>query len=208
MSELRTVAVLYTDPRGVYHSMPGVDAWDEARDARLYDGPHPVVAHPPCGPWANLRHLSNGAGADCGPRAFEQVRAFGGVLEQPAGSKLFAECAAPMPFCNEDRFGGFTLQVEQVSWGHVARKKTWLYVLGVSRSWAAACIRTGGEPTHWVSGGRNQMRKNGKQGGGVVPPGIKVCSAQQRRRTPPAFAEFLVSLARSVQLPSSTGDGR
>jgi hypothetical protein len=28
-----------------------------------------------------------------------------------------------------------------------------------------------------------------------VPPGIKVCSAQQRRRTPVAFAEWLVSVA-------------
>ncbi len=35
--------------------------------------------------------------------------------------------------------------------------------------------------------------------GGVCPAHIKFCSNQQRRRTPPAFAEFLVSLARSVQ---------
>lgn len=28
-----------------------------------------------------------------------------------------------------------------------------------------------------------------------MPPGIKVCSAQQRRRTPPAFAAWLVDLA-------------
>jgi hypothetical protein len=32
-----------------------------------------------------------------------------------------------------------------------------------------------------------------------VPPGIKVASAQQRRRTPPAFADWLISLARSVR---------
>jgi hypothetical protein len=56
------------------------------------------------------------------------------------------------------------------------------------------------DPTHWVSGfrsttGRNRYASNGS----AVPAGIKVCSAQQRRRTPPAFAEWLVSLARSVQ---------
>lgn len=197
---MKTIAALYIDPRGPYPSMPGVDCWDAARDARNYAGPYPVVAHPPCGPWANLRHLSRGEHADCGPRAVEQVRAFGGVLEQPAGSKLWQACGLPIYGAEHlDAFGGFTLQVAQVSWGHVARKRTWLYCVGVDRVWAGAGIRIGGTPTHWVSGGRNQMRKNGRAGGGVVPPGIKVCSAQQRRRTPPAFADWLVSLARGVE---------
>lgn len=57
----------------------------------------------------------------------------------------------------------------------------------------------GRAPTHWVSGGRKSSRKNGRRGGGVVPPGIKVCSAQQRRRTPVAFAEWLIELAKRVE---------
>jgi hypothetical protein len=32
-----------------------------------------------------------------------------------------------------------------------------------------------------------------------VPPGIKVCSAQQRRRTPVAFAQWLLDVAGSVR---------
>ena len=75
------VAALYVDPTGPYVGRPDVDPWDEARDARLYNGPHPVVAHPPCGPWGKLRDLYLGHEHDCGPRAVEQVRAFGGVLE-------------------------------------------------------------------------------------------------------------------------------
>jgi hypothetical protein len=178
-----TVAALYIDPRGPYPKMADVDCWDEARDARLYDGPHPVVAHPPCGPWSALRHLSRAASdvAECGVRAIDQVKAFGGVLEQPASSRLFAACGIPE---------SALLFVEQVSWGHVARKATALLFVGVEPTG----ILTGGTPTHWCSGGRR--RSSGS--GGIVPPGIKVCSSQQRRRTPIAFAEWLVSLARTV----------
>ena len=42
------VAALYVEKGGVYYGLPGVDPWDEERDARLYDGPWRVVAHPPC----------------------------------------------------------------------------------------------------------------------------------------------------------------
>jgi hypothetical protein len=42
-----TVAALYVEKEGVYANLPGVDVWDETRDARLYAGPYPVVATPP-----------------------------------------------------------------------------------------------------------------------------------------------------------------
>ena len=43
----KTVAALYVDSEGVYAGISNVDAWDQARDARKYDGPYPVVAHQP-----------------------------------------------------------------------------------------------------------------------------------------------------------------
>ena len=52
----RTVAALYVEPQGVYVGVPGVDPWDEKRDARKYAGPHPVVAHPPCQRWGRFWH--------------------------------------------------------------------------------------------------------------------------------------------------------
>lgn len=195
------VAALYVERGGPYFTMPDVDPWDRERDARLYAGPWPVVAHPPCGPWGNLRHLcvpnrDRLNDADCGPIAVDQVRRWGGMLEQPAGSKLFDHCGCAKPTLSPgsfvvDKFGGIAIEVCQVEWGHPARKRTWLYLVGIRRPHITPPL-PGRAPTHWVSGGRLHNRKGS---GGIVPPGIKVCSAQQRRRTPPAFARWLVDLA-------------
>lgn len=204
VSELYQVAALFVDPRGPYPGMVA-DWWDEQRDARKYAGPLPVVAHPPCGAYGSLRHMAvpnrerRANEAACGPIAFEHVRRYGGVLEQPKGSLLFALCGAPKPGELPDDFGGVTIEVEQVRFGHVARKRTWLYLVGVRDTGLNPPPR---DPTHWVSGGRLHTRKGS---GGVVPPGIKVCSAQQRRRTPPAFARWLCELAQSARQPSAEG---
>lgn len=197
---ISTVSALYVDPRGPYPTLV-VDWWDETRDATKYAGPNPIVAHPPCGPWGNLRHLSHGHGRDLAPVAVEQVRRWGGVLEHPSGSALWDHCGLPRPGELPDAFGGRTVEVCQCDWGHVARKRTWLYMVGVANS-ALTCPPSR-EPTHWVSGGRNLNRRGGRSAGGVVPPGIKVCSAQQRRRTPIPFARYLISLAASCLLSLS-----
>lgn len=185
-----TVAALYVDPFGPYPRMPNVDAWDESRDARRYAGPFSIVAHPPCGRWGALSHLSQSYDAQLGPLAVEQVRRFGGVLEQPSRSKLWAHCALPEPWCS-DRFG-FCVEVEQGAWGHVARKRTRLYFVGVNWAAVANTIRMRVTPGYWCSGTHSKAR-------GQTPPGVKVCSAVQRRRTPPAFAMWLVRLAEGAR---------
>jgi hypothetical protein len=212
------VSALYVDPKGPYPKLGVVDCWDATRDARKYDGPWPVVAHPPCGPWGRLRHLYRGNEHDCAPRAVEQVRKFGGVLEHPAGSKLWEVCGLPVPegcsgFLPEfrvdlrrsplDEIDGYTIEVDQCEWGHVARKRTWLYLVGVPYSALEPPPYPGREPTHWISGGRGRAGKKAKTT--PVPPGIKVCSAQQRRRTPPEFAAYLVRLASVARVPGALG---
>jgi hypothetical protein len=186
------VAALYIDPRGPYPSMSGVNAWDATRDAKRYRGPWPIVAHPPCGPWGQLRHLSKHDDPTCAPRAVAQVRKCGGVLEHPCGSKLWDHCGLPRPGRGRDAFGGYTVEVCQVDWGHVARKRTWLYCVGVPLS--AHETRPPREPTHYV-GLDHRWRRTARETGKRVLLG---CSAEQRRRTPIDFACYLIKLARAA----------
>ena len=101
------VAVLFAREDSVYKTLPSVEVYDMERDARTYDGPWPVVAHPPCRAWGGLRTFVN-------PRPDERnlarlavalVREFGGVLEHPAGSTLWPAQRLPEPG-RRDGFGG------------------------------------------------------------------------------------------------------
>jgi hypothetical protein len=173
-----TVAALYIDPRGPYPALLGPElCWDEARDARTYAGPWPVVAHPPCGPWGRLRRFCTKQLASLGPVAVFQVREFGGVLEHPRDSSLWSHCRLPRPGEFPDAWGGRTVQVDQVRWGHVAQKATWLYLVGVHALGASPPHR---EPTHVVA---SSLRR--------LPEMLK----RERHITPPAFASWLISLA-------------
>ena len=190
------VAALYVDvARGPYVSMPGVDCWGFAtrdgrqldafaaqRDARSYDGPWPVVAHPPCGPWGRFAwHYKGGEGdKSCALHAVEQVRQWGGVLEHPSHSALWGQLMLPGPGRPPDRYGGWTMEVEQVRWGHPCVKATWLYIVGCA---ATPPLPPPREPTHVMV----RLKRNGNE-----RPELRKAL---RHITPPAFARWLVDLA-------------
>lgn len=180
-----TVSALYIDPAGPYPRMV-VDCWDEIRDAKRYDGPNPVVAHPPCGPWGRLSNLCHLQDPTCGPAAVASVRRWGGVLEHPAESRLWRACLMPFPGELPDAWSGLTYAVCQVAWGHCCTKPTWLYIVGVPARLVVDGIRTGGVATHRINFG---------------PRGPQLPSApkERRRMTPPLFGEWLVSLAEAVR---------
>lgn len=131
------VAALYVDPLGPYVGLEGVDVWDESRDARLYQGPYPVVAHPPCARWGQLSRLvqarhgySIGDDGGCFEHALRCVRIYGGVLEHPAQSYAWKEFGLTHPnrggWYRADEHG-WTCEVDQSHYGHRAQKSTWLY---------------------------------------------------------------------------------
>lgn len=136
------IAALYVETDGPYFGMPGVDPWDEPRDARLYDGPHPVVAHPPCQRWCRFWHGSTrkphqyrkGADGGCFAAALTAVRNFGGVLEHPKDSHAWEWFGLLRPpetggWIRADNLGGWTCCVDQGHYGHASNKRTWLYAV-------------------------------------------------------------------------------
>lgn len=196
------VAALYVQAGGVYCGLPGVDPWDEARDARNYAGPHPVVAHPPCARWCRLAGLvearwghKRGEDGGCFESALEAVRRWAGVLEHPAYSDAWPAYGLPRPgrnggwqagFC-----GGWSCHVEQHRYGHVAKKATWLYAFGVSE---LPSLRWGScpdsLPSALVSWCGNRVSS------GKSRPRVGKAAAS---RTPVQFRDVLLGIARSAR---------
>ena len=208
----RTIAALYVETDGAYYGLPGVEPWDEARDARTYAGPHPVVAHPPCQRWGKMwfgqpltvkltgRRKKKGDDGGCFDRALWALRTFGGVLEHPWGSHAWPWFGLNVPpreggWINADFFGGWTCCVEQGRFGHYARKPTMLLAYRIpdlpSLPWGKSEARL--DPAVVERMGEKRARRLGEvgaRGGGT--------DSTPRIHTPEPFRDLLIEMARSV----------
>jgi hypothetical protein len=195
------IAALFVYADGCYAGLEGVDAWGIERDARLYAGPYPVVAHPPCSRWCRLAGLvearwghRKGDDDGCFESALASVRRWGGVLEHPAYSdawRTFGLAAPPRSggWVNADFGGGWTCHVEQGRYGHRAKKSTWLYANGVE----LPSLRWGSDPdskaTALVSWCGNHTADT------ETRPRIGKRAASE---TPGEFRDVLINMARSA----------
>lgn len=199
------IAALYVDARGCYAGLREVEVWCTARDARLYVGPHPVVAHPPCQRWGRYATWHGrvlGADGGCFEAALGSVRAWGGVLEHPCDSRAWAAHGLPAPKRHAGwrladtgaRAGpGWTCYVEQGHYGHFSRKATWLYAVGArppELNWSRGEQRLPPEMVERY--GYEKARRVGVMAmvGGKDKTRI-------REATPPAFRDILLSIARA-----------
>jgi len=204
------ISALFVIKNGPYFGIDFIDPWDELRDARNYNGPHPVIAHPPCERWG--RYWSGGpmlAGTSkakklgddkgCFEAALNAVRKYGGVLEHPEASHAWSKFGLNKPprsggWVNADRFGGWTCCVEQGHYGHRARKATWLYAVGCELM-----------PLKWGSSGKREKMDEGfhskQERRRAVRTGIcQRLSKNQRMRTPEEFRDLLIGLVWTVSL--------
>ena len=122
----------------------------------------------------------------CFAHALASVRVYGGVLEHPAASAAWDAHELPRPnqagwmgtFC-----GGWVAQVSQSTYGHKARKRTWLYLMGEppAMRWDES------EPvalTSWLQKTNSELPR---------------LSKREASATPPAFRDLLLDMARSAQ---------
>lgn len=178
------VAALYCRKSSIYRLIPGVEVFDEQRDALTFGGGVPVVAHPPCGPWGKLSHFSKDGSSvrDLGLHAIRMVRRWGGVLEHPSTSRLFAESGVDVRTGQYDEYGGFVVVCPQVWFGHRAEKLSAFYICGVGRSHIPRLPLSFEPPVTTVE-------RMGKA---------------ERERTPLELATWLVAVARmaSVRVPA------
>ena len=200
------VAALYVIGNGVYAGRPDVEVWDIERDARKYDGPWPVVAHPPCerwgrywsgGPSARVRRIK-GDDAGCFAAALAAVRKWGGALEHPEASHAWRSHGLLAPpkagaWVTAGDGIGWTCCVEQGHYGHRARKATWLYAHGVelpSLRWGKAEGKNRLGDGYHSAEERRRATKTGV---------VQRLSHRQRLETPPEFAELLLGIARTAK---------
>jgi hypothetical protein len=189
------IAALFVETDGEYYGHPLIDPWDAIRDARMYTGPHPVIAHPPCSRWANglaqvvaaqHPHLGVGMDAGCFKSALRSVRTYGGVLEHPAKSLAFEHHGLPRPQLGSWQECGpneYVTQVYQGMYGHVAAKPTWLFYASPS-----------GHPPFDLDW-RKATNIGTNVGTGTRDGLTRVLSGAKAAATPPAFKNLLIRLA-------------
>jgi hypothetical protein len=188
-TSVQSVAILFARRDSVYKTLPGCDVYDVDRDARTFQGGMPVVAHPPCRAWGSLSHFAKPRPGErrLAPWAVAIIRRNGGVLEHPGLSRVWKYCSLPAPG-QRDKWGGFTLPIDQDWFGHRAEKHTRLYVVGCEpRDVPSFPIRLE-DPPYVVS-------PNGKIrfGHPLWRPQMRT---KERESTPIELAKWLVETAR------------
>lgn len=212
---LSKIAALFVQERGIYAGRADIDAWPESRDARLYKGPYPVIAHPPCARWCRLAALvekrwghKRGDDGGCFESALSSVRTYGGVLEHPAFSLAWKRFDLPRPdryggWSAPDDLGGRSCHVEQGRYGHRAKKATWLYAVGTlfpRLRWGSLHDHSSISAISWcgnVKGAEGKylaLRKGAPQAENARTRITK----KEASSTPPEFLAVLLDLARSA----------
>lgn len=164
------IPILFTLPGSNYTKYSFTDCYDVNRNALSYKGTAAIIAHPPCRLWGRLSHLSKAPKSErlLAIWAIIKVRANGGVLEHPAGSRLFRKMNIPLDG-SPDHYGGFVISINQHWFGFQAQKRTYLYIVGCSRSQLPPFPLSFNAVTHSISSSRNYLELDKSKNSVTVP---------------------------------------
>ena len=127
------IPVLFVHKNSTYKQFPQFDCWDYQRNALLIDSQVASIYHPPCRLFSRLRGLSTAPACEklLAYWSIARVRRFCGILYHPYDSRLFKEFNISK-VGSFDEFGGTFIVVDQFDFGFYTRKRTGLYIVGLS----------------------------------------------------------------------------
>ncbi len=163
----------------IYTGQPGLDIYTKTKSAWLCQPRRPIIAHPPCRFWSRWNARASAATEDLieelllGMHCANLVKEFGGILEQPAHSRLWQAANLPLPnTTGED--DAWSIEVDQSNFGHLCNKPTWLFF--------ANCRR-------------RKMTWSGWHLANPRRPTLAALTPGQRSATPTRFRDFLITNA-------------
>lgn len=176
------VKVLFCETDSIYKEL-NCDVYDIKRNALNCKTKVACIYHPPCRSWGRLRTF-------CGLHPGEHLLAvwsiiriwrYGGVLEHPAGSKLWKLMRLTKPGQGIDKHGGFSLSIDQHWFGHKCKKNTWLYIKGLSFSQIPDYTLNFNAIEYSISNTKNNSN-------------LKEVERKWRNKTPIKLAKFLIKI--------------
>jgi len=180
------VEILCAARSSVYQAVPSALVRTKTNSAWQTTGSCPVIAHPPCRFWSRSRSRASGTLRErieemlLGMICIREVLRRGGVLEQPAHSRLFTVAGMPTPSGPGHQPKLWTMSINQYHFGHRVSKPTWLLVVGVLQ-----CD---------MPSAPFGLRQDPQRRLDAITPG-------QRSATPTRFADWLLSIATRVVKP-------
>ena len=180
--------VYFVADNSYYRLLPDLDLFDLRRNALSTVSNAPAIYHPPCRSWGRLRKFAKTPSGEhwLAVWAILRIWRYGGVLEHPAGSKLWSFMNLARPGRRYDLHGGFSVSLNQSWFGYPAKKNTWLYIVGCEISDLPEMPLCFNAITKTVS----SSKKHNVQ---------KELSHTERSRTTLLFNEYLVEVLNTIK---------
>lgn len=187
--------VYFVADKSYYRLLPDLDLYDLRRNALSTVSNTPAIYHPPCRSWGRLRQFAKTPSGEHWLAVWAVLRIwrYGGVLEHPAGSKLWTFMDLARPDQRYDSHSGFSVSLDQSWFGYPAKKNTWLYVVGCEISDLPEMPLSFNAITKTVSSSKKRNV-------------LKEMSHSERSRTTLQFNEYLVTVLNTIKSKRNESD--